>query len=170
LLDRALSGWQLVGIHIAQSGLPVNIGGSDLSRIAGASPSRASIVPGVKDSFDYDVSVANARAYNPNCGCTLPWFNPAAFTTTPQFVLPNGPRFLPDVRQGFLRNWDLTLTKNVRINDRMRFGLQAKFYNLLNQVTFAGPSVITVGSSNFGSAGGVNSSPRSMEVGGKLYF
>ena len=168
--DRILSGWQMVGIHTLQAGLPVNIGGTDLSRIAGASPSRASIVPGVKDSFSYSTEIADARAYNPSCGCTLPWFNPAAFTATPQFVIPNGPRFLPDVRQGFLRDWDLTLMKNIRINERWRFALQGKFYNLLNQVTFAGPGVITVGSANFGSAGGVNSNPRSVEVGGKVYW
>jgi hypothetical protein len=48
--------------------------------------------------------------------------------------------------------------------------LQAKFYNLLNQVTFAGPSVVTVGSANFGSAGGVNQAARAMELGGKLTF
>ena len=168
--DRILSGWQLTGFHTLQRGLPVNIGGPDLSRIAGASPSRASVVPGVKDSFDYATSIANARQYNPNCGCTGPWFNTAAFTSTPQFVLPNGPRFLPDVRQGNLRNWDLTMTKNVKITERMKFALQGKFYNILNQVTFAGPSVITVGSANFGSEGGVNSNPRSVEVGGKLSF
>ena len=60
--------------------------------------------------------------------------------------------------------------KVVRINERAKFGLQAKFYNALNQVTFAGPSVITVGNANFGSAGGVNSSPRTVEIGGKLSF
>lgn len=168
--DRVLSGWQLVGFHTVQSGLPVNVGGPDLSRLAGASPSRASVVPGVKAAYSLSTSIANARAYNPACGCTLPWFNPAAFTTTPQFVIPNGPRFLPDVRAGFLRNWDLTLTKNVLITERVKFGLQAKFYNLLNQVTFAGPSVLTVGSASFGSGGGVNQAARAMELGGKLTF
>jgi hypothetical protein len=168
--DRALSGWQLTGFHQFQSGLPVSVGGPDLSRIAGASPSRASVVPGVADSFPYATSVANARAYNPNCGCTGPWFNPLAFTTTPQFTIPNGPRFLPDVRQGRPRSWDLTMTKNVRITERLRLGLQGKVYNILNQVTFAGPSVTTVNGNNFGSAGGVSSNPRTLEVGGKLSF
>ena len=168
--DRILGGWQLEGMHTFQSGLPVAIGGSDLSRIAGASPTRASIAYGVKDRFSYSTEVANARAYNPNCGCTQPWINPAAFTATPQYSIPNGPRFLPDVRAGFARNWDLTLNKNIRINERMRFSLQGHFFNLLNQVTFAGPSVTTVGSTNFGSAGSVNSNPRTVELGGKLYF
>ncbi len=65
--DRMLSGWQVLGFHTLQSGFPVNIGGPDLSRIAGASPSRASVVAGMKDNYPYSVSIANARAYNPNC-------------------------------------------------------------------------------------------------------
>ncbi len=169
-LDRAIGGWQILGFHTLQSGRPVNIGGPDLSRIAGASPSRASVVAGVSAALPYDVSVANARDYDPRCGCTKPWFNPAAFTTTPQFVIPNGPRFLPDVRGGFTRNWDLTLAKRIRINERFAFAMEGRFYNLLNQVTFAGPSIISVNQANFGSAGGVASDPRRIEVGGKLSF
>lgn len=169
-MDRALSGWELVGFHTLQSSRPVNIGGPDLSRIAGASPSRASVVPGVKAGYDYSTEIANARNYDPRCGCTPPWFNPAAFTTTPQFVIPNGPRFLPDVRGGFTRNWDLTLSKKIAINDRFKFALEGRFFNVLNQVTFAGPSVISVNQANFGSAGGVSSDPRRIEVGGKLSF
>ncbi len=169
-MDRALSGWQLLGFHTLQSSRPVNIGGPDLSRIAGASPSRASVVSGVKAKYDYDVSVANARNYNPLCGCTPPWFDPTAFSTTPQFVIPNGPRFLPDVRGGFTRSWDLTVIKKTRLRERYDFSVEGRFYNLLNQVTFAGPSVITVNSANFGSAGGVSSDPRRVEVGGRLSF
>ena len=40
----------------------------------------------------------------------------------------------------------------------------------LNQGPFAGPSVITVGSANFRLAGGVNSIPRYVDLGGKLWF
>jgi hypothetical protein len=42
--DRVSAGRQLTVIHTLQSGLPVNIGIVDLSRLAGASLSRASIV------------------------------------------------------------------------------------------------------------------------------
>jgi hypothetical protein len=124
----------------------------------------------VNPAYSAATENANARAYNPQCGCTLPWFNPAAFTTTPQFQIPNGPRFLPNVRGGFVRNWDMTANKSVAITERVKFTLTAQFFNLLNQVTFAGPSVTTVNSANFGSAGGVSSNPRAIEVGGKISF
>ena len=170
VLDRVVGGWSLFSFHTFQNGLPVAIGGPDLSRIAGASPSRASIVAGIDPSYPASTENANARAYNPQCGCTLPWINPAAFTTTPQFVIPNGPRFLPNVRSGFVRNWDMTANKAFAIRDRLKFTLTAQFFNLLNQVTFAGPGVTTVNSANFGSAGGVSSNTRVIEVGGKIVF
>ena len=169
-LDRAVSGWELLSFHTFQSSRPVVIGGPDISRLAGASPSRASVVPGIKAAFPYSVEIANARNYDPRCGCTPPWFNPGAFSTTPQFVIPNGPRFLPDVRGGFTRNWDVTMSKKIRIHERYSVALEGRFYNVLNQVTFAGPSVVTVNSANFGSAGGVSSDPRRVEVGGKFSF
>ena len=128
------------------------------------------MVYGQTATLPYDVSVANARDYDPRCGCTKPWFNPLAFSTTPQFVIPNGPRFLPDVRGGFTRNLDVTMAKKIRIREKWSMALEGRFYNVLNQVTFAGPSVITVNSANFGSAGGVASDPRRVEVGGKFTF
>ena len=55
--------------------------------------------------------LANARDFNPACGCTKPWFNTAAFTTTPEFQIPNGPRFLPNIRDGNFRQVDVSLEK-----------------------------------------------------------
>ena len=169
-LDTLAGGWSLFGFHTLQSGLPVAVGGPDLSRIAGASPSRASVVAGIDPAYPQAQSIANARAYDPVCNCTKPWFNPAAFTTTPQFAIPNGPRFLPGIRSGFQRGWDLTATKSIPVTERIKLGIQAQFFNLLNNVVFAGPSVTTVNSANFGSATGVSSDPRRIEVGGKITF
>ncbi len=168
--DRVIGGWNLFAFHTLEKGLPVNVGGPDLSRLAGASPSRVSVVPGVDPRYDLSTSIANARDYNPQCGCTKPWFNPAAFTTTPEFSIPNGPRFLPNIRQGNLYNMDVTVNKSLKIYERFRFSLQGHFFNILNHATFTGPSVISVTSANFGSAGGTLDNARRIEVGGKLTF
>lgn len=169
-LTRIVGGWSLFSFHTWERGRPVNIGGPDLSRLAGAGPSRASVVYGQKDAYPLDVSIANAKDYNPLCGCTKPWFNPAAFTSTPEFQIPNGPRFLPDVRGGSPINWDLSLDKKFKIYERLTFALHGSFFNFLNQVYMSGPSVISVNQANFGSAGGVGSLPRRIEVGAKLTF
>ncbi len=170
LANRFIGNWQVFSNTNIQAGLPINVGGPDISRIAGASPSRASVVPGVQAAYPLDVSIANSRDWNNACGCTKPWFNPAAFSTTPEFTIPNGPRFLPNVREGWLRTTDVNLQKSFALGERFRASLQLRAFNVFNQVSFAGPSVITVGQANFGSAGGVVDNARRAEVGMKIYF
>jgi hypothetical protein len=85
LANRFIGNWQFFTNSSFQAGLPVNVGGPDLSRIAGASPSRASVVPGVDAKLPLSESIANSRQWSNACGCTGPWFNPAAFRATPEF-------------------------------------------------------------------------------------
>ncbi len=170
LTNRIAGGWRVFAFHTYQKGLPVAIGGPDTSRIAGAGPSRASVVAGQDPRLPYETSIANARDFNPNCGCTKPWINTAAFYTTPEFQIPNGPRFLPNVREGNLRQVDMTLSKSLAITEKIRASLQGRAFNVFNQVTFAGPSITTVNSANFGSAGGTLDNARRLEVGAKITF
>jgi outer membrane receptor protein involved in Fe transport len=170
VVQLVAGGWSVYTFQVFEKGLPVAVGGPDISRLAGASPSRATVVGGVDPRYAMSQSIANSRDYSFACGCTKPWFNPAAFRTTPEFSIPNGPRFLPNVRAQGLRNMDTTVSKSFPINERFRFSVQGHFFNLLNQVTLTGPSVTTVNSANFGSAGGARDNARRIEVGGKLYF
>ncbi|MCS7025787.1 MAG: TonB-dependent receptor [Bryobacteraceae bacterium] len=169
LLDYLVGGWTLFGFHTYESGRPIDIGGPNLSRLGGAEPSRASVVAGQQPKLPLAQSRANARDFDPICFCTKPWFNTAAFTVTPEFVIPNGPRFLPNVRQDTTKNWDLSVDKNVRLKERWTLILQGRFFNALNQVYFAGP-VTAVNSAVFGSTTAVNSAPRRIEVGAKIAF
>ncbi|HBY63925.1 MAG TPA: hypothetical protein DEH78_29215, partial [Solibacterales bacterium] len=67
---------------------------------------------------------------------------------------------MPDVRQGPLRNVDMTLNKYIRFKEGVRVAIQGRAYNIFNQVTFTGPSVISVNQANFGSAGGARGAAR----------
>ncbi|HWB95077.1 MAG TPA: TonB-dependent receptor [Bryobacteraceae bacterium] len=170
LLDSIIGGWTVFGFHTIQSGAPIAIGGPDISRLAGSAPSRASVVAGVNPNLSYDQAMANARNWNPVCDCTPPWFNTAAFTATPEFQLPNGPRTLPSIRSDYTRNWDLSVDKRVKVTERVNMVLQGRFFNILNQVYFAAPSVTAVNSANFGSVTSVASLPRRIEVGARITF
>ena len=150
--------------------MALNVVGPGISRIAGASPSRASVVPGIDAKYPLAQSIANSRDWSNACGCTKPWFNPAAFSTTPEFQIPNGPRFLPNIREGWLRSVDANLQKSVFLTERIRLSLQLRAFNVGNQVSFAGPSIITAGQANFGSAGGIVDNARRAEIGAKIYF
>nr|MCU0247040.1 hypothetical protein [Bryobacter sp.] len=169
LVDLLAGGWSIFAFHTYESGRPVVIGGPDLSRLAGASPSRASVVAGVDPRIDYAQAVQNARNWSPACNCTPPWFNTKAFSTTPEFVIPNGPRNMPNLRQDWTRNVDMNIEKRVRLTEKVGMMLQFRGFNVFNNVWFAGPNG-TVNSATFGSVTAVNSPARRLEVGAKINF
>lgn len=172
VLHHIFGGWSIFGFHTYESGRPVVIGGPDLSRLAGASPSRA-FVTGADPRFSYSQAMANARAFDPRCACTPSWFNTGAFITNaaqiPEFVIPNGPRNMPNLRQDWTRNVDASLTKRIAVRERVGVVLDFRAYNVFNSVWFAGPNG-TVTSNTFGSVTAVNSPPRRMELGAKINF
>ncbi|MCX6587855.1 MAG: TonB-dependent receptor [Acidobacteria bacterium] len=170
--NRFLGGWELFGFHTYESGRPVVVGGPDLSRLAGAGPSRA-FLTGAEPRLAYQTAMANARDFDPRCACSKPWFNTAAFVTNaaqiPEYVIPNGPRTMPNLRQDWTRNVDAVLTKRFRVTETINALLDIRAFNLFNAVWFAGPNA-TVTSNTFGSVTAVNSAPRRLEMGLKLNF
>jgi hypothetical protein len=167
--DWVLGGWSITSVNTFESGRPIAVGGPDLSRVAGASPSRANVVAGQDPGIPIDGARANARNWDSRCNCTPPWFNTAAFAAAPEFAIPNGPRFLPNVRQDSVKNWDASLMKRFPITESWNVALTAQFFNLLNQVYFGAPNG-TVTSNTFGSVTAVNSAPRRTEIGAKITF
>src|SRR5207302_6432711 len=73
-LDRFVGGWTFFSFHVVEVGRAVAVGATNLERLGGASPSRATAT-GLDPKLPYDTSIANARNYDPRCLCTAPWFN-----------------------------------------------------------------------------------------------
>jgi len=150
--NRLLSGWTVFGVATIESGRAIAVGGGQQSRLAGAEPARA-----------------NARDFDPRCACTKPWFNTAAFAVAPEFTIPNGPRFLPNVRSDYTRNWDASLTKRVKIRESISAVIQVDAFNVFNAVYFGAPNGNPT-SNTFGSTTGINSAPRRLQLGAKIQF
>jgi hypothetical protein len=77
------------------------------------------------------------------------YFNPAAFTQTPQFAFGNVSRYLPDVNNPRSTNLDVSLEKTNTISERVRLTFRAEAFNATNHVVFAGPTN-SITSSTFG--------------------
>jgi hypothetical protein len=67
-----------------------------------------------------------------------------------------------------LNNWDVSLFKNVHINERVSLDIRGEFFNVFNHAQFGNP-VGNFASSSFGDVQSANS-PRIGQVALKLHF
>jgi hypothetical protein len=120
LVDGVLGGWAVSGIFIYTSGVFLRFGGLDV----------------IGDPVLDDPSNA-AR------------FNTAAFRLLPAFTRRANPWMYEGVTGPSFRNLDMTLAKEFRITERVRFELKMESYNFTNSFMGADPST-DVNSSVFG--------------------
>ncbi len=132
------SGWQVSGIAIARTGLPLNV---TISRSASAipdgnslSPQRPNLVPGI--------------SFVPSGGRTPQhWINPAAFVLPPSGTFGNTPRNL--LRGPGTWQLDGALQKDLLHLDRYALSLRGEGFNLLNCAQYGLPAT-NVSATNFG--------------------
>jgi hypothetical protein len=125
--EALLGGWQLSGIGIARTGLPLNV---TLSRNASALPDginsnqRPNVVPG-------------QSLYPANQSPTL-WLNPFAFTTPANGAWGNAGRNI--LRGPGLWQADTSLEKRFPIGERMGLSFRADVFNIFNRAQLGNPS------------------------------
>lgn len=145
-LDRLVGGWQINGIYNFQSGPPVEWGnliyfGGDLNW--------------------------NARQLNG------PAFDRTRFETNAQRQLERNVRYFPtrfsSYRADGVNNIDLSVIKNVRIRENIRFQLRGEAFNVWNRTQFNGPNL---GATNlqFGLINSAANLPRTFQVAARLAF
>jgi hypothetical protein len=147
-----ISGWQLAGLVRIQSG--------DAVAVTQATNNDASL--------GYAVQRPN-RIDDPNHmtdRSTAQYFNIAAFSAVPQFVIGNSPR--NPVRGPGLQNADLMIGKTFRITDRWSLEFRAEAFNVSNTPPLADPNG-SFGSEAFGSISSAGN-PRDFEFVAKIKF
>ena len=149
---QALLGeWQAGGNYTAQSGAPFTVNlASDQANI-GAGPAQRPNAPG-----------------NPNGGPQTPqqWFHTTVFTLPELYSFGNAPR--NGVIGPGLQEIDLSVQKNIPLNDRARLQFRAEAYNLCNHPNFNIPNR-TAFTANFGSISSAQDS-RQLQLALKLAF
>jgi hypothetical protein len=147
-----LSGWQVAGLVRIQAG--------DAVAVTQATNNNSSL--------GYAVQRPN-RTANPNDfkGRTVArYFNAAAFTAVPQFVIGNSSR--NPVRGPGLQNADLMIGKTFRITERFNLEFRAEAFNVSNTPPLNDPNG-SFGSAAFGSITAAGN-PRDFEFVAKLHF
>ncbi|HLK65756.1 MAG TPA: TonB-dependent receptor [Bryobacteraceae bacterium] len=128
IANALLGGWQLSGIGVARTGLPLNV---TLSRSASALPD------GINSNQRPDV-VLGQPLYPANQGATL-WLNPYAFTTPPNGRWGNAGR--DTLRAPGIWQADTSLEKRFPVRERFAITLRADLFNVFNRAQLGSPNV-----------------------------
>jgi hypothetical protein len=172
--SRIVSGWQINAIYRAQSGIPFFFRSSQCNI-----PSQFAMGCVPAQIAGADPFLSDIGSYDPGKG---PLLNPAAFQNGSNggvfsFDPGNGPR-ISNLRQSTFRKFDFVLEKNTKITERVGFQIRAEFFNILNSHFFTqgttwgqgGAFVTDLGSPLFGTWTGAVTTPRNIQLAGKLRF
>ncbi|MBM3766151.1 MAG: TonB-dependent receptor [Acidobacteria bacterium] len=157
VVNRVVGGWSVNGIGSLQAGSPIAVvsrNNTTASQGGGQTPNSTGIKSATSGSTKQRINR---------------WFNPAAFADAPPFAFGNVGRFLPDNLGPPLHTWDVSLLKDIHVNERVRFQLRGEFFNTFNQVNFANPSGTTFGQPDFGRINSAEAA-RIIQFGLKLYY
>jgi carboxypeptidase family protein/TonB-dependent receptor-like protein len=136
--DKLASGWVLNMITTLQSGFPITpLAGSNLS---GNGDTRNPDRPALDPNFTGPVVTGDPNQ----------WFNPAAFLPPTQgmqgTLLPSGEVLAPISRGSFrgpgLASVDISLFKDTRISERVKFQFRTECFNVLNHANFGTPNLV----------------------------
>ena len=153
-LAYVAGGWQFNAIGTVQSGIPVVL--------------QAANDPANIGNTSYTYAHPNLIG-NPNVASRndRQWFNPAAFAQ-PVYSYGNSPRGL--VRNPSYQNADMSLFKNIPVHESISIQLRLEAFNGFNVITRGNASGSFTNNVNFGKITTIGSTPRQLQLGGKLYF
>jgi Carboxypeptidase regulatory-like domain/TonB-dependent Receptor Plug Domain/TonB dependent receptor len=144
VVSNVISGWDLQGLTTISSGPPVaialgttpfqqNLGMGNGGVFNPGPPIRPNVVVGC------DKQVSGSREYRALNG----WYNPNCFVApTVATAFGDEPRVDANIRIDYTNNWDLALSKDISLTERVKMQFRVQAYNLANRAQFAGPLTI----------------------------
>ena len=159
-LGHILGGWEISGITQFQSGLP-----SEPSSALGTDPAGLGIVAS-SSAVPRPDAVCNPNTNAPHTQSQ--WFNTSCFASVPTGQVRPGNSGTYVIQGPGLNVWNVSLFKNVKINESVSFQLRGEFYNLFNHTN---PNTFgtALGSSTYGQITAYRD-PRILQLGAKFYF
>jgi hypothetical protein len=169
IVKYGVAGWQLSPVVTFQSGRPINTSTSDTYASYTGTSDRAFVVAGVSPTAKVDGNTGQPT-HTPH-----DWFNTAAFrsndpangdlyknvassTSTTPYVYSYGTAGFDNIRGPGLQDVDISLIKQVAINDHHTVEVRAEFFNVLNHPNFSNPTA------NYGGSTGTGITPGSTAV------
>lgn len=162
VVSKIVSGWQLQGIYVFQSGVPVTFDRT-------VDPIRA---VGSNRGVMFFGDVSTIRKDNKTIQS---WFNTAGFVTSSAQLIDTArqlrtfPLRFGWLRQHPLNNWDLSVLKNTALAEGVNLQIRVEALNAMNHPNFSGP-ITQPTAANFGQVTSVQNYSRRIQLTAKLVF
>ncbi len=172
-LNYAIGGWSVTGIQRYQSGQPIGFGSA--TGIPGWNNNiRWNLVPGQP----IETAARQNKSFNPAIPGQNVWYNRAAFsdpnanvtaTSGQVYGFGDKPAYESDDRNLPYYEEDFGLIKRTRLSEGLDLQFRAEAFNAFNRHIFSGPDTnpYDVG---FGTVGGLQNSPRNLQLTLRLEF
>jgi len=155
---RIVGGWHLNGILTYKSGSLISVSATQgLPSFAG--PNYATTVLGVPQLVTW------SGAFNPAADRYL---NVNAFSAPTGYG--TGGQYLPNLRGPVYKDEDLSVSKAVKLRERLNFELRLETFNTLNRVVFGNPASNISTPLSFGQITSQRNSPRNAQIAARLNF
>ena len=152
--DAILGQWQINGIGVLNSGLPLRFGvNQNTSRSFGGLQR--------PDSTGQSAELGQRTLAR--------WFDTDQFVRPDQFTFGNVGRVHPSLRADFVEALDFSIFKNFRFGEGYRVQFRAEAFNVFNHPVFNSPNT-TVGNPNFGRVTRQANGPRQVQLALRLQF
>ena len=152
-VDLIAGGWEISGMAIFQSGMPLQVTQSGGS---------------IWDGTQRPDLIGDPSTTGSVTSRLIKYFNEAAFLKPALDVPGTAPRNL-NYRGPGIKTLDAALLKSFRITERQRFEFRLEAQNATNTPIFAEPNT-SFGSTSFGQITGTKIGPRNVQLGFKYYF
>lgn len=156
VLNSIVGGWQINGLTTFQSGTPVEIyGGNSSGTFEGQQrPNWSGKNPTLHGSITKRLNQ---------------YFDTTQFSYNAPFTFGNTPRLMPNLFQPGVDDWSTSLFKGMKFRDTLNLEFRAEAFNTFNRVQFDAPDT-TINDSTFGQITGQQNSPRTLQLGLRLFF
>ena len=167
LVRTVVSGWSVSGIYTYSSGAPLSITGTACTsgNILGT------CFPNYNPAYSGDVRINGNYGSGSVLGSTpTAYLAKAAFIAPAAYTTGNVPRTAPyGLFAPRIMGLDVSLRREFKIVEKVKFALQADAFNVTNSVFFGAPT-LNVDSANFGTLTTQANQPRKLQISARISF